>query len=151
MKKIVILMLFVITSCGYQPLYKANKGVSDLKIQNVELLGDVKISKEILSSLPIVLVNNDKTLNSLNIDSDVRIIEVSKNSKGQVTSYRTTLTVKLKVLDSKNNIIDEKISQREFSYNTDQNKFKLKEYQSKIQKNLIKSIIEDIIIYLNYS
>ena len=144
-------MLFVITSCGYQPLYKANKGVSDLKIQNVELLGDVKISKEILSSLPIVLVNNDKTLNSLNIDSDVRIIEVSKNSKGQVTSYRTTLTVKLKVLDSKNNIIDEKISQREFSYNTDQNKFKLKKYQSKIQKNLIKSIIEDIIIYLNYS
>ena len=144
-------MLFVITSCGYQPLYKANKGVDDLKIQNVELLGDVKISKKVLSSLPIVLVNNDKTLNSLNIDSDVRIIEVSKNSKGQVTSYRTTLTVKLKVLDSKNNIIDEKISQREFSYNTDQNKFKLKEYQSKIQKNLIKSIIEDIIIYLNYS
>ena len=151
MKKIIILILFVITSCGYQPLYKANKGVGDLKIQNVKLLGDVKISKEILSSLPFVLVNNDKTLNSLNIDSDVRIIEVSKNSKGQVTSYRTTLTVKLKVLDSKNNIIDEKISQREFSYNTDQNKFKLKEYQSKIQKNLIKSIIEDIIIYLNYS
>ena len=151
MKKIIVLLLFIITSCGYQPLYKANKGVNNLKIQNVELLGNVKVSKEILSNLPFILVNNDKTLNNLNIDSDVKIIEVSKNSKGQVTSYRTTLTVKLKVLDNKNNIINEKISQREFSYNTDQNKFKLKEYQSKIQKNLIKSIIEDLIIHLNYS
>ena len=42
------------------------------------------------------------------------------------------------------------IVQKNFSYNADENKFKFKEYQDKIEKNLIDTIIEDVIIHLTY-
>ena len=47
-------------------------------------------------------------------------------------------------------ILDEKIVQKNFSYNADENKFKFKEYQDKIEKNLIDGIVEDVIIHLTY-
>ena len=47
-------------------------------------------------------------------------------------------------------ILDQKIVQKNFSYNADENKFKFKEYQDKIEKNLIDTIIEDVIIHLTY-
>tara|TARA_Y100000741_G_scaffold303069_1_gene244863 strand:- start:2811 stop:3266 length:456 start_codon:yes stop_codon:yes gene_type:complete len=150
MKKFLILILLIFTSCGYQPLYKVNKEIDNFKIQEIKLVGDNKISKEIYNSLPFILMENDKSLNKVNISSEKQIIEASKNSKGQVTSYKTILIIKLKILDTKNDIINEKISLKEFSYNTDENKFKLKEYQIKIEKNLINSIIEDMVIHLNY-
>ena len=52
------------------------------------------------------------------------------------------------ILNDKDEIIDQKIVQKNFSYNSDENKFKFKEYQNKIEKNLIDTIVEDIIIHL---
>ena len=150
MKKILILIFFVISSCGYQPLYKVNKEV-DLKINAVELIGEQELSEKVFNSLPFVFVKDNKSLNKIIISTEKQIIESSKNSKGQVTSYRTTLIVKFKILNSKGKIIGEKFSQKEFSYSTDENKFKLKKYQRKIEENLISNIVEDIIIYLNYA
>ena len=37
----------------------------------------------------------------------------------------------------------------DFSYNTKENKFDLAEYENQIQNNLIKQIIENMIIYIN--
>ena len=151
MKKIFILFLFILTSCGYQSLYKVNKEINNFKIQEIKLDGDKKTSEKIFNNLPFILVKKDKNLNKVTISSDKKIIEASKNSKGQVTSYKTSLAVKFLILDINGNIISQKFSQKEFSYNTDENKFKLKEYQNKIEENLINSITDDIIIYLNYS
>tara|TARA_B100001250_G_C19627416_1_gene712185 strand:+ start:281 stop:736 length:456 start_codon:yes stop_codon:yes gene_type:complete len=151
MKKIFILFIFIITSCGYQPLYKVDNKIVDLKLKDVKFVGNEKISKKIFTKLPFALVKNDELLNTAIIDSSISTIEASKNSKGQVTSYRTYLTVKFKILNNMNKTIDEKFYQKEFVYNTNENKFKLREYQNKIEENLINNIIEDLIIYLNYS
>ena len=51
----------------------------------------------------------------------------------------------------KEELVDEKILKKEFSYAADENKFKFREYQNKILENLIEGIVEDIIFYLNYS
>ena len=149
MKKILILFFLIMSSCGYQPLYKTNKFSENFKIQKVELIGDTNISKKILSKLPLVKDKNNEILNKLIIESKKNIVETSKNSKGQITSYRTVLNVSFKLLDYKNNIISKKILVKEFSYNTDENKFQLKEYQNRIEKNLIDRIVEDLIIHLN--
>jgi len=55
-----------------------------------------------------------------------------------------------KILNNNKDIIDQKAVQKNFFYNSDENKFKFKEYQKKIEENLIKEIIDDIIIHLNY-
>ena len=150
MKKIFIVFLLILTSCGYQPLYKTDQNIKSLNISEVIYSGDQKINDVIYQKLPIVLVKNDESLNKLSLDSKKEIKITSKNSKGQALSYRTIIKVKILVLNSNGDILDQKIVQKNFSYNTDENKFKFKEYQDKIEKNLIDTIVEDVIIHLTY-
>ena len=150
MKKIFIVFLLILTSCGYQPLYKTDQNIKSLNISEVIYSGDQKINDVIYQKLPIVLVKNDESLNKLSLESKKEIKITSKNSKGQALSYRTIIKVKILVLNSNGDILDQKIVQKNFSYNTDENKFKFKEYQDKIEKNLIDTIVEDVIIHLTY-
>ena len=151
MNKFFILLIFFITSCGYQPLYKSKNEDNNFKINEIQLIGNSEVGKKILVSLPLVIIKNDKDLNRITIEADKSVIEASKNSKGQATSYRTTIFVKFKILDSNNNLVSEKTLKKDFSYNADENKFRFKEYQNKVEENLIKDMAEDILFYLNYS
>jgi len=151
MSKFFILLIFFITSCGYQPLYKSKNEDNNFKIKDIQFMGNKKVGKKVLSSLPFLIVKNDKDLNRIVIEANKSVTGASKNSKGQVTSYRTTLIVKLKILDSKNKLVGEKNLKKEFVYDVDENKFKFKEYQNKVEENLIEDMAEDIIFYLNYS
>ena len=150
MKKIFIVFLLILTSCGYQPLYKTDQNIKSLNISEVIFSGDKKINNVIYQKLPIVLVKNDESLNKLSLESKKEIKITSKNSKGQALSYRTIIKVKILVLNKNGDILDQKIVQKNFSYNADENKFKFKEYQDKIEKNLIDTIVEDVIIHLTY-
>ena len=150
MKKIFIVFLLILTSCGYQPLYKTDQNIKSLNISEVIYSGDQKINDVIYQKLPIVMVKNDESLNKLSLESKKEIKITSKNSKGQALSYRTIIKVKILVLNSNGDILDQKIVQKNFSYNADENKFKFKEYQDKIEKNLIDTIVEDVIIHLTY-
>ena len=151
MNKFFILLIFFITSCGYQPLYKLKNENNNFKINEIQLIGNSEVGKKILASLPLVIIKNDEDLNRITIEADKSVIEASKNSKGQATSYRTTIFVKFKILDSNNNLVSEKTLKKDFSYNADENKFRFKEYQNKVEENLIKDMAEDILFYLNYS
>ncbi len=150
MKKIFIVFLLILTSCGYQPLYKTDQKLKNLNISEVIYSGDQKINDVIYTKLPFILVKNDESLNKLSLESKKEIKITSKNSKGQALSYRTIINVKILVLNNNGDILDQKIVQKNFSYNADENKFKFKEYQDKIEKNLIDTIIEDVIIHLTY-
>ena len=150
MKKIFIVFLLILTSCGYQPLYKSDQNTKKLNISEVIYSGDQEINNVIYTKLPLVLVKNDESLNKLSLESKKEIKITSKNSKGQALSYRTIINVKILVLNNNGDILDQKIVQKNFSYNADENKFKFKEYQDKIEKNLIDTIVEDVIIHLTY-
>ena len=150
MKKILIVFFLILTSCGYQPIYKANENTKNININEVIYLGDQKINNEIYSRLPFILIKGNENLSKLSLESKKEIKITSKDSKGQAVSYRTTINVKILILNNNGNIIDQKVVQKNFSYNSDENKFKFKEYQDKIEENLINGIVEDIIIHLNY-
>ena len=148
MKKILIIIFFFISACGYQPIYKIDKEISKIKIKDAKFSGDQEISKEVFLKLPFIIENNDD-LNTLIIESRKIISETSKNSKGQATSYRTSLSINLKITNSENKTITEKKLKKEFSYDTKKDKFKLKRYQKQIEKDLIDKISKEIIIFLN--
>ena len=150
MKKILIVFLLILTTCGYQPIYKANENTKNININEIIYSGDRKINDKIYSKLPFVLVKNDENLNKLSLESKKEIKITSKDSKGQAVSYRTTINVKILILNNNADVIDQKVIQKNFSYNSDENKFKFKEYQNKIEENLINGIVDDIIIHLIY-
>jgi hypothetical protein len=87
-------------------------------------------------------------LGELLIKSTYTIEELSKNSKGQVISYKSKIVVKLKIqLDEE--IIKDINFDEDFVYNNRDNKFELVEYQNEIKKNIINKILDEIIIKLN--
>ena len=149
MKKIFFVLLFIVASCGYQPLYKTDKETDKLKIRDIEIIGDISLGKKIYSNLALKIVK-DKSLYKLILNNKKNIVVTSKDSKGQVISYRTTITVQLSFLDNEDNLIKDKTLSKDFLYNTKDNKFKLKEYQIEIENNLINKITEDINIYLKF-
>ena len=150
MKKIFILFLLIITSCGYQPIYKMDQNIDTLKIKEIKLTGNKTLGEKISKGLLLKIIKNDKSLNKLDIDSQINVTETSKNSKGQVTSYRTTISTIISIIDSDDNLVRKKNVSKQFSYNVLANKFKLKEYQEEIENNLINQIIRDVNIFLNF-
>ncbi len=147
MKKLFILILFFVTSCGYQPLY-VNKSSSDLIFNKIELIGDKEINRRIMSFISLKEDKNEEKLNQLVLKSNEDITETSKDSKGRVATLKTTVQIKLVILNG-NQIIKKKIFNENFSYNNKNNKFDLEKYQGEVKNNLVDKIIEQMSIYLS--
>ena len=148
MKKIFFILLFFISSCGYQPLYQ-NKDLENFKFIKITLTGDNYINKRVTNTISIQENNDAKNEKELFISSSSEIQETSKNSKGQVESFRIIVAVNLKIINKINEDTQNKNFIKEFTYNNKQNKFELIEYQNSIKDDLIDKIINEIIIYLN--
>ena len=147
MKKILLFLILLIASCGYQPIY-LNSNTQNFKFSKILIQGNNKINKAITNSISFEEVETDQSLGTLMLNSAYNIIETAKNSKGQVESYRSKIIVNLKIMKD-NETIKERSFFEEFSYNTKKNKFDLVQYQKQIQNNLIKEVVRDINIYLN--
>ena len=148
MKKIFFILLFFISSCGYQPLYQ-NKDLENFKFIKITLTGDNYINKRVTNTISIQESNDAKNEKELFISSSSEIQETSKNSKGQVESFRIIVAVNLQIVNKINQDIQNKNFIKEFTYNNKQNKFELIKYQNSVKDDLIDKIISEIIIYLN--
>ncbi len=147
MKKILILIFFFTTGCGYQPIY-VDEGTKNYSFKKITLIGNNKINKNIVSALNLKIDKSGKSNKEVIINSNINVYETSKNSKGQVASYRSSIKLNFKIKNNEK-IIKNKNLTKDFSYNNKENKFKLVEYQKDVEKSLTKKIIEELIIDLN--
>ena len=143
MKKILILFLFL-SACGYQPLYNAN--LINVEFNKIDLSGDIKINRKIISTLNINESNN--TNKEISIDSSQSITVTSRDAQGQPATYRTSVNVTVSIKDQ-NKTVKTKSFNENFSYNNIENKYDLSVYQKDVQDNLIRKIIDDLIVYIN--
>lgn len=147
MKKFLLITIFFITSCGYQPIY-LNDNLKNFEFYKISFEGENEINRQISSSLTFKENMNNANLSELFLTSSFAIKEISKNSKGQTETYRSSITVNLKIIKNEN-ILKNKTFSDEFTYNKKDNKFELIEYQGDIKKQLINQIIGDLVLFLN--
>ena len=146
-KKITLLLvIFLIWSCGYQPIY-LKKNNLEQKIKTITLNGEQKINKTILTSLGVKVDKNLLAGHSLILKSLKRIDVISKDKNGNPSAYKTSIIVDVS-LTEKERIIKQKEFVSSFTYNASDNKFDLSQYQKNIELNLINEISEKIFIYL---
>ncbi len=145
MKKILILFL-LLSACGYQPLY--NSSDINVKFSKINLSGDTKINRKIVSSLGFVETESDDLNNEISIISSKTIIETSKDDKGQPATYRTNVIVDV-TIKSLDKVIKSRSFSESFSYKNIENKYDLSVYQKDVENNLIKKITDDIIVFIN--
>mgnify|MGYP001347928477 FL=1 len=147
MKKILLTLILILYGCGYQPIY-INKNLNNLEFKEIILEGEKDLNRIIVDSLSLKENKSNLLLNSIQITTDTLVEETSKNSKGQAQTYRTIITTELLITNNEE-IIKNKIFMEDFSYNSRDNKFELVEYQDEVRDDIIKKIIEEIVIYLS--
>ena len=147
MKKILLIFIYFLTSCNYQPIY-VNKNLNNIEFSKIIIEGEKDINRKIINSLPLKENEFNDTLNSLLIENSYEIQETSKNSKGQVQSYRSIIKINL-IINNKKELVLKKNFLKDFSYANKDNKSELIQYQNDIKNNLINKIIEDIILFIN--
>ena len=147
MKKILTVLILFLTSCGYQPIYVSQK-LDNIEFSKITLDGDLGINRKIIKSLSIKETKSKLLANELVLKSSYEMEETSKNSKGQTTSYRSTVMVDL-IIENNSLIIKNKNFIKTFDYNKTDNKFDLVKYQIEIKNNMINKIIEEMVIYIS--
>ena len=147
MKKFLFTFIFFISSCGYQPIY-INNNLKNFEFNKIITEGESDINRKIIKSVLFKENRTNALLNQLLLKSSFKVEETSKNKKGQVNSYRSSIIINLSInKDSK--VIKNKSFLEEFTYNNKENKFELVEYQADVKEDLINQVIEEIILYLN--
>ena len=147
MRNYLIIFIFLLYSCGYQPLY-SNKNSNKFTFKEIELLGDKDINQNLISSTFLKQDKQNFIYDKLVLKNNKEIIETYKNSKGQTDSYRMIIDLEVTLINE-GKTIKKKIFSEEFSYKNLDNKFDLYEYETSVQSSLINKITEELIIYLN--
>ena len=147
-KKIIILItVFLLTGCGFKPIYSTNK--TNFAITDIELFGENKISQKIKNQLKnYQSTKNKNKFYNIKIHSDKTKNILTKDSKGNPKILEIKITVELIRMENgevkyKRDFIEN------FNYNNSSNKFDLNQYEKTIEKNLIDKIVERITLFLH--
>ena len=144
--KYFLIFLFLL-GCGYTPVYQIKKDLN-IQINTINFSGDKDIGREIIRGLENFRENNAKNI----FDLDLNILKqesiVTKDKKGNATSYKLILTIDAYFTDKINNKNYEKKFTRETTFNSKNNKFELDQLRINLEKNMISQILQDINIFL---
>ena len=147
MKKIIIICLIFLfsSSCGYEPLISKNKNFS-FKI--IDLGGNNKINYIVKNRLKIYEEKNNNNYNLEIIDSKIRKIVASMDTKGNPKTYRLTIKLNINLKQNSNLIGKDKEFLSSSNYNTMSSKFELKKYEENLIKNLTEKILDNLVLYM---
>ena len=145
-KKIFLVFFIFLSACGYQPLY--TNSMSENKFSEVILSGEREISERIKNSSLILEDKNNKNLDKIEINTKYNIEETSKNSQGQIETYRSRINIIL-LITNKNEVKNNYSFNKNFDYQNRNNKFELINYQNNIKNSLINEAVKEIVIFLN--
>ena len=95
MKKILIFLILLIASCGYQPIY-LNSDTQKLKFSKILIQGNNKINKAIFNSISFEEIETDKSLGELMMNSSYDIIETAKILKAKLNLINQKFLLVLK-------------------------------------------------------
>ena len=150
LKKILIpILLLFLSSCGYEAIHSKKNSVNyNFSLNELTFVGDRDVSLKIKEKINnYTLIKKDKNF-SLEISSAKDKVVLAKDTAGDATSFRSTITVNIKVI-MKNNFKNNLRLVESFNYNNDTNKFSLKKYEREIINNLAETVAEKLIYKLS--
>ena len=139
-------VLFFLINCGYTPIYQVDQ---NLKLDVISYSGDKKLGRSVIRSLQ--KLKNNKSMNIYDLDFVSTKSEnvVSKDKKGNISTYKMVLVVNFNLKNKSNNKVFSKKFTKETNYNSMNNKFELSQYKLNLEKNLTSQILQDINIFLS--
>lgn len=144
---ILILTLFALMNCaGYEPIF--SKKELNYYVERVNVSKDDKISKKFIEKLKIYRVEDySKKPFIVSINSSKNKSILSKDKKGNDSTYRIKITFNFQIFEKENLLLKINL-QESFDYNNQDNKYNLSVYEDQIVENLIDQVFEKLIIAL---
>tara|TARA_B110000014_G_scaffold175697_1_gene125600 strand:+ start:614 stop:1075 length:462 start_codon:yes stop_codon:yes gene_type:complete len=150
MKKFIlnIIIFIFISGCGYVPIYSVNNNKVNFEIGKVNINGDRDLNQNIINQLKNLKTKkaSNPIIYNLTIDTKVKKIITSKDSKGNPITYKMISTVNLATIKEgkEYNLTVESVE----NYNDISSKFELETFERNLKKNSASKIIQEIIVYL---
>ena len=148
-KKIILLFLFLLSSCGYEAIYsKKNAANYEFSVSELSFVGDRTVNLKMKEKLNIYAQDKKDKDFILKISSTSKKIAFSKNAANDATSFKNSISINVEVLMN-NKFKSNFIILESFNYNNISNKFNLKKYEEEIKNNLAETASDKLIFKLS--
>ena len=148
-KQIILLLLLLLSSCGYEAIYSKKNSVNyNFSVSELNFVGDRIVNLKIKEKLNnYAQAKKDKDF-ILRISSSSEKITLAKNTAGDATSFKNSVSINVEVLMN-NKFKSNFIILESFNYNNISNKFDLKKYEEEIKNNLAETASDKLIFKLS--
>ena len=148
MKSLILIIIFsvLLNSCGFKPIYSSNNS----SFQVIEITNKNKNKNSFAIEQMVMSLSNQKAVRKVKLEFDYKesIDTILKDNKGDPSKKKLSITVNLKIKNEIDNILATKNFNEEFSYNVQNDKFTMAQYEDNIINNLSNKISNDIIFLL---
>ncbi|MDC0391807.1 hypothetical protein OAM24_04170 [Candidatus Pelagibacter ubique] len=148
-KQIILLLLLLLSSCGYEAIYSKKNSVNyNFSVSELNFIGDRTVNLKIKEKLSSYAKEKKEKDFILKISSTSEKITLSKNTAGDATSFKNSVSINVEVLMN-NKFKSNFIILETFNYNNISNKFNLKKYEEEIKNNLAETASYKLIFKLS--
>jgi hypothetical protein len=148
-KKIILLLLFLLSSCGYEAIHSKKNSVNyDFSVSELSFVGDRTVNLKIKEKLNNYTQSKKDKDFILEISSKSEKVILAKNVAGDATSFKNTISINIEILMN-NKFKYNFIILESFKYNDISNKFTLKKYEEEIKNNLAETATDKLIFKMS--
>ena len=148
-QKKIILLLFLLSSCGYEAIHSQKNSVDySFSVSELNFVGDRTVNLKIKEKLRNYTQGKKDKDFILKISSSSENIILAKDTTGDTTAFKSIISINIEVL--MNNKFKSNFTIIEsFNYNNISNKFDLKKYEKEIKNNLARAATNKLIFKLS--
>ena len=142
----IFFLSLILTNCGFKPIYNSkNSNFEIIEIENKN-----KNRNSFLIEKSIMSLSNEDAKNKVKLELDYKqsISTILKDSKGDPSKKKLSISLNLKVKNDRDNILISKNFNENFNYDIQSDKFGMSQYEENITDNLNNKISNDIIFLL---
>ena len=142
----IIILSIMLTNCGFKPIYSSKN--SNFKI--IEIINENENKNSFAIEKIIMSLSNKEAMRKIKLKMNYKqtFTTILKDSKGDPSKKKLSISVNLIVKNEKDNILTNKNFSEEFNYDVQSDKFNMAQYEDNITNNLNSKISNDIIFLL---
>ena len=148
-KKIILFLLLLLSSCGYEAIHSKKNSINyNFSVSELSFVGDRTVNLKIKEKLNNYAQDKKEKDFILKISSTSEKVILSKNTAGDATFFKNSISINVEVLMN-NKFKSNFVILESFNYNNISNKFDLKQLEKDIKNNLAEVASDKLIFKLS--
>lgn len=142
---LIILILVLVTGCGFKPIYSSNK--ISFSIIDIEFKNNL-LNKKISDQIKRLSNNDSENKFTLKLDTKKEKLIKAKNKKNIPSIFELKIRLDLTVIDESGEKKLKKFS-KQSKYNYNEDKFQLSRYEKELENILVNQLVLEVLEFLS--